>query len=78
VARLIDPADTPALPPERIVSALGDGDRWLPVRDGLEVTRRWRLPEGNVFRYPVGHLGMPIHLTRNPEPFVRLRQVMGA
>ncbi len=76
VSRLIDPADTPAVAPNRIVSALGAVDRWLPFRDGLEVTQRWKLPEANVFRYAVGHLGMPVRLIRDPAPFIRLRQVM--
>ena len=76
VSRLIDPADAPAVAPNRIVSALGAVDRWLPFKDGLEVTRRWKLPEANVFRYAVGHLGMPVRLIRDPAPFVRLRQVM--
>ncbi len=76
VSRLIDPADTPAVAPDRIVSALGTVDRWLPFKDGLEVTQRWKLPEANVFRYAVGHLGMPVRLIRDPAPFVRLRQVM--
>jgi hypothetical protein len=72
----IDPADTPALPPSRIVSVLGETDRWLPYDDGLEVARRWRLPEDNVFRYPLGHLGMPVQLMRDRAPFERLRQVL--
>ena len=42
----------------------------------LAVTRRWQLPEENVFRYPLGHLGMPVQLTRDPAPFERLRQVL--
>ena len=76
VSRLLDPAATPAVPPNRIVSALGTVDRWLPFEDGLDVTRRWKLPDANVFRYPVGHLGMPVRLIRDPAPFARLRQVM--
>ncbi|MFI5002018.1 MAG: hypothetical protein ACHQK9_19220 [Reyranellales bacterium] len=76
VSRLIDPAASPALPPGRIVSALGAVDRWLPFKDGLAVTERWKLPEANVFRYAVGHLGMPVRLIRDPAPFVRLRQVL--
>jgi hypothetical protein len=76
VSRLIDPAAAPSVAPNRIVSALGAVDRWLPFKDGLEVTQRWKLPEANVFRYAVGHLGMPVRLIRDPAPFARLRQVM--
>lgn len=76
LASLLDPADAPALPASRIVSALGSADRWLPFADGLGVVRRWKLPQENLFRYPVGHLGMPVQLVRDPAPFARLRQVM--
>ena len=73
---LIDPATQPAIPPSYIVSVLGETDRWVPYGDGLAVTRRWRLPEANIFRYPLGHLGTPVHLTRDAAPFARLRQVL--
>jgi hypothetical protein len=76
VSRLIDPADEPALPPSRIVSVLGETDRWVPYDDGAAVAQRWRLPPANIFRYPLGHLGMPVQLMRNVEPFERLRQVL--
>jgi hypothetical protein len=76
LSHMIDPAETPALPPARIVSALGETDRWVPYRDGLALAQRWRLPEDNLFRYPFGHLGMPVQLTRDSSPFARLRQVM--
>lgn len=76
LAAAIDPAEAPALPPSKIVSVLGETDRWVPYEDGLAMARRWRLPEANVLRYPLGHLGMPVQLTRNPAPFERLRQVL--
>lgn len=73
---LIDPTAEPAIAPANIVSVLGETDRWVPYDDGLAVAQRWRLPEANVFRYPLGHLGMPVQLTRDAEPFERLRQVL--
>lgn len=73
----IDPAEAPALAPSKIVSVLGETDRWMPYGDGLAVARRWKLPEANIFRYPLGHLGMPVQLMRDPAPFERLRQVLG-
>ena len=76
LCRAIDPAETPALPPSRIVSVLGRTDRWLPFEDGLAVARRWGLPEANIFRYPLGHLGMPVQLTRDQAPFERLARVL--
>jgi len=76
LSRLVDPAKTPSLAPSRIVSVLGETDRWVPYGDGLAVARRWQLPEPNIFRYPLGHLGMPVQLTRNTAPFERLRRVL--
>ena len=57
---------------------LGETDRWVPYADGLAVAETWRLPEQNVFRYPLGHLGMPVQLVRDEAPFARLRQVLEA
>ncbi len=76
LARSIDPAQQPALPPSRIVSVLGETDRWLPYDDGFAIARQWSLPEANVFRYRLGHLGMPVQLLRDQAPFDRLRQVL--
>lgn len=73
---LIDPVDKPALPPSRIISVLGTTDRWVPYAGGCEVVDRWKLPQANVFRYPLGHLGMPVQLTRDAAPFERLRQIL--
>jgi hypothetical protein len=76
LSELIDPTAEPAIAPASIVSVLGETDRWLPYDDGLAVTQRWWLPDANVFRYPLGHLGMPVQLTRDAAPFERLRQVL--
>jgi hypothetical protein len=76
LSRLVDPTETPALQPSHILSVLGETDRWVPYDNGLAVARRWKLPEANVFKYPLGHLGMPVQLTRNTAPFERLRQVL--
>lgn len=72
----IDPVEVPAVAPTGIVSVLGETDRWVPYGDGLALARRWKLPEANVFRYPLGHLGMPVQLARDAAPFERLRQVL--
>ena len=55
---------------------LGETDRWVPYEHGLGLAQRWRLPEANVFKYPLGHLGMPVQLVRDSAPFERLRQVV--
>jgi hypothetical protein len=76
ISRAMDPAEAPAIAPTRIVSVLGETDRWVPYDHGLALARQWRLPESNVFRYRLGHLGMPVQLTRDAAPFERLRQAM--
>jgi hypothetical protein len=76
LSRLIDPSETPGLPPSHIISVLGETDRWVPFDDGLALAHRWRLPEENIFRYRLGHLGMPVQLTRDAAPFERLRRVL--
>ncbi len=76
LSEVIDPAAEPVLPSSCIVSVLGETDRWLPYEAGLALARQWKLPETNIFRYPLGHLGMPVQLTRDATPFVRLKQVL--
>jgi len=76
LAQAANPAETPAVAPERIVSVLGETDRWVPYEDGAALVRQWKLPDANVFRYRLGHLGMPVQLMRDAEPFERLRQVL--
>jgi len=76
LSRLVDPSETPALPPLRIVSVLGETDRWVPYDDGFALAKRWNLPADNVFRYRLGHLGMPVQLMRDVAPFERLRRVL--
>ncbi len=76
LSALFDPAAEPALPPRCIVSVLGETDRWVPYAGGLEVARRWKVPDANIFRYRLGHLGMPVQLIRDTAPFARLRRVL--
>lgn len=76
ISAAIDPAAVPALPPSRIISVLGETDRWVPYDDGRAVAQRWKLPADNLFRYRLGHLGMPVQLTRDPAPFERLMRVL--
>ena len=76
LSQAMDPAEVPAIAPSRIISVLGETDRWVPYDHGLALAEQWRLPDTNIFRYRLGHLGMPVQLTRDPAPFERLRQVL--
>lgn len=78
LSEMIDPAETPSLPPSHILSVLGEADRWVPYDGGLALAQRWKLPQENIFRYRLGHLGMPVQLTRDAAPFHRLRRVLDA
>jgi len=76
LSQAIDPSEHPALPPSHIVSVLGETDRWVPYPHGFALAQQWRLPGRNVFRYRLGHLGMPVQLMRDQAPFERVRQVL--
>jgi predicted esterase len=75
-SQAVNPTSSPALAPERIVSVLGETDRWVPYEDGEALVRQWRLPDANVFRYRLGHLGTPVQLVRDSAPFGQLRRVL--
>src|SRR5581483_10399938 len=47
LSTLIDPAPQPGLSPSRIVSVLGETDRWVPYEAGLGLAQQWKLPEQN-------------------------------
>ena len=76
LSQAVNPAPTPALAADRIVSVLGETDRWVPYEDGEALVRQWQLSDANVFRYRLGHLGTPVQLMRDGAPFERLRQVL--
>jgi hypothetical protein len=76
-APISDPTSAPALSPGRIVSALGTTDAVLPYAGGSALAELWRLPPENVFRFPLGHMNMPLMLMRDDRPFHRLLEVMG-
>jgi len=76
LSQAANPADAPAVAPERVVSVLGERDRWVPYEDGEALVRRWKLPDANIFSYRLGHLGMPVQLMRDAAPFERLRRVL--
>jgi hypothetical protein len=76
LSQAANPADQPVLAPESVISVLGETDRWVPYEDGEALVRQWKLPDANVFRYRLGHLGMPVQLMRDAAPFEQLRRVL--
>ena len=75
-APLMNPQGDPSMPAERIVSVLGSADRVTPVRGGLDLVRRWGVPEENRFVQRQGHFGSALKLLRDDRPLKRLVAVM--
>jgi hypothetical protein len=74
---LLDPPARPAIDPGAIVSLLGHADRVMPVAHGIDLTRRWGVPEANVFAVRQSHISLPLALHRDDRPIRRLREILG-
>ncbi len=74
---LLNPPDRPAIDPGRIVSLLAQADRVMPVGDGIELGRRWKIPEPNVFVVRQSHVSLPLALLHDDAPLRRLKKVLG-
>lgn len=73
---LLNPPDRPAIDPSRIVSLLAQADQVMPVNDGIELGRRWRIPEANVFVVRQSHVSLPLALLHDDAPLRRLRKIL--
>lgn len=73
---LLDAPALPALPPERIVAALGRADTVTPYAEGLDLVRGWKVPENNIFIWDRGHFSTSLGLARDPEPLHRLAAIL--
>ena len=74
---LAEPRGEPALPPERIIIALGDVDRVTPYAGGLALAERWRIPAENRFVSPRGHFSASLAIAERGGPLERLVEVLG-
>jgi pimeloyl-ACP methyl ester carboxylesterase len=74
---LAEPQGEPALPPERIIMALGDRDRVTPYAGGLALAERWRIPPQNRFIRPRGHFSTSLAIAERGGPLERLVEVLG-
>ena len=74
---LAEPHGDPALPPERIIVALGDKDRVTPYAGGLALTERWRIPPQNRFISRRGHFSASLAIAEPGGPLERLVEVLG-
>ncbi|RVU35836.1 hypothetical protein EOI86_11260 [Hwanghaeella grinnelliae] len=67
-ARLLDAADSPCIPPDRICAALGTMDEITPFNSGRELIRRWNIPAGNWWVREQGHFSVGLGITAEPTP----------
>jgi hypothetical protein len=77
-AVLMDPQGSPSMPASHIVSILGTVDRITPVAGGLDLVKRWQVPDENLFVMRRGHFGTPLGLIRNDAPLRRLKAILDA
>ncbi len=73
---LMDPVGAPAVPPDRTVMALGRADDVTPFARGMELARRWRVPEANLFVRRRGHFSLALGLFRDDAPLGRLAELL--
>ena len=73
---IIDPVNSPTVASENIVAVLGTKDRVTPYASGEQLVGELRIPEPNVFRWPLGHFSIPLNMVRNPAPLERFRALV--
>ena len=73
---LLDPARTPPIDRNRIVSVLGRFDRVTPFASGQALVRDWDLPPENLFIMERGHFSVPMTLIRRPAALKRFQAIV--
>lgn len=73
---LLNPARTPPIDRNRIVSVLGRFDRVTPFESGQALVRDWDLPHENVFILERGHFSVPMTLIRRPAALQRFQAIV--
>lgn len=74
---LLDPSQMPAVPPDKIVTLLGNRDNVTPFEGALPLIKSWGVPEENTFIWDRGHFSVPMTLIRDQRPIRRFQAVMG-
>jgi pimeloyl-ACP methyl ester carboxylesterase len=69
---LLEPGDDPVMPAEHIVMLLGTKDVVTPYAGGLELARRWGVPQSNIFRRNRGHFSVSLALAQDEPPLQRV------
>jgi pimeloyl-ACP methyl ester carboxylesterase len=73
---LLRPLDSPGLPPEKIVMALGDVDTVTPYPGGRALAETWGIPAENLFVTHRGHFSASLGLCRDSGPLDRLCSIL--
>jgi hypothetical protein len=73
---LLEPRGDSAVPPEATVMLLGRTDDVTPFAGGLELARRWRLPEENLIIRHQGHFTVWLGMGRKPQPLSRFADLL--
>lgn len=75
-APLLQPTGLPEIDPADMVLIYGALDTVMPLQGGLDLARRWSVPETNVFIRPQGHFSLALGLTDQPAPLQRMLAVL--
>ncbi|MBB44354.1 MAG: hypothetical protein CMM44_11430 [Rhodospirillaceae bacterium] len=74
--RLIEPSNTPVIPPEKIVMLLGTEDTVTPYAGGISLADMWNVPLKNRFVQHRGHFSVPLALYKDTSPLLRLTEIL--
>jgi len=73
---LVEPGDRPVVPPDRVVSVLGNRDNVTPFDSGEAMLNAWKVPAENRFVWRRGHFSVPLTMMRDHRPLHRLKRVL--
>jgi len=73
---LFEAEGVPVIPPENIVTVLGDHDNVTPYNSARMLIDEWNVPAENQFIYRRGHFSVPLGMMRDHAPLLRLREIL--
>ncbi|MGP1353875.1 MAG: alpha/beta hydrolase family protein [Parasphingopyxis sp.] len=73
---LLDPPETPAIPPEAILTYLGSRDRSTPYALARQLLDRWKVPERNRIVHDADHMALYTRLIRSDEAASRIADML--
>ncbi|MEO9874704.1 MAG: hypothetical protein ABJM26_13185 [Anderseniella sp.] len=73
---LLEAEGRPVIPPQNIVTVLGDHDNVTPFNSARTLIDEWQVPAENRFVYRRGHFSVPLGMMRDHAPLVRFRQIL--